>query len=231
MYLDELLMAKVCIVLAPMRNGTSVFTRCLFSHPDTYGMTNTVTKMKNAGASISSFVPLMKVFACTEPQTPLDGWGYNCKMVVDRSHIPDGERFWSRLDGSGFKIIVIIRDPREVILSVLKWQTRPRRNPKGLPPKKFVAGFMGNWMQAANAYLTLSPKNDCHLVVHEKISNDPTGEGKNLCRWLEIDEECAEKCFAPYKPASERRLENDAFKPHITQEIKQKARRLGYEFK
>lgn len=228
-------MPNVCTFLGPMRCGTSILSFSLFKHPEVHGVMNLAEKLhKSTGREqklfVDLYVPMMKVFAENEPKSQQDDHLFErqIKVIVERNHLPGN--LWKQLDGSGFKILTIVRDPREVALSALRWHKMPRHNKNNKPEEPWVQGFLGKWKEATIAYRQLKNKNDVYLVKHENMCMDPLGEGRKLFEWLDISTEqtLLDKFAEGYKEASLRREEDDAYQKYMTPDIVKFAERVGY---
>ena len=228
-------MPKVCTFLGPMRCGTSILSFSLFKHPEVYGIMNLSEKVhKQSGFDqhklIDLYVPTMRVIAENEPRSKQEKHlsERQAKIVVERNHLPG--KLWQKLDGSGFKILTIVRDPREVTLSVLKWHKMPRHNKNNKPEGPWVNGFLAKWKEAIHAYQQLKKNNDAYLVKHEDLCDDPITEGRKLFDWLGVSssDEDMGRFAKGYKEANIRREDDNSYLPYITPDIIKFAEKVGY---
>jgi len=229
-------MPAVCTVLGPMRCGTSILSFSLFKHPEVYGIMNLSEKIHKASGFdqrqiVDLYVPMMRVIAENEPRSAQEEHLFErqTKILIERNHLPG--HLWNQLEGSGFKVLTIIRDPREVILSVLKWHKMPRHNKKNKPEGPWVNGFLSKWKEAIHAHSQLKKNNDCYLVRHEDLCEDPINEGRKLFNWLGInsDDEHMRRFAEGYKEANVRRNEDESYKKYLNEEIIKFANRVGYD--
>lgn len=228
-------MPQVCTILGPMRCGTSILSFSLFKHPEIYGIMNLSEKLyKSTGLdpafAVDLYVPLMKIIAENEPRNNQDEklFERQAKIVVERNHLPGN--LHQKIDGAGFKILTIVRDPRELILSALRWHKMPRHNKKGKSEGSWVEGFLGTWKKAIDAHIMLSENNDTYLIRHEDLCNQPQEEALKLFNWMEIstESEFLESFAASYQEASVRREEDESYEVHLTKSIVNYAKKAGY---
>lgn len=227
-------MPQVCTILGPMRCGTSVLSFSLFKHPEVYGIINLSENIHkktgfNQGQLTDMYVPMMQVIAQNEPRAKQDKHFFErqTKIVIERNHLPGN--LWKTLNGSGFKVLTIIRDPREVILSVLRWHKMPKHNKNNKAEQPWVNGFMNKWMEAITAHRELRKSNDAYLVRHEDLCNSPIEEGGRLFDWLGISKDYLDKFAEGYRDATIRRDDDVAYQKYLTDPIRKQAARAGYE--
>jgi len=209
----------------------------LYQNPEIFGLYNFAETVINNGMGddfIKNYVPAMKSLALSTDWRHRSLFNNSlpaiagCKIIMDRTHIPFGDKWWPTLDGCGLKIISVIRDPREVILSLLRWQGMEKRNINNWPKRKYVANFMDFWHQSVNAYQQLKENNDAVLVRHEDMCAKPEEKGLELYRWLGVVEE-AEHFNKTYKEAANRMSKSEEYVKYLTPQIIESAKRIGYD--
>jgi len=229
-------MPAVCTILGPMRCGTSILSFSLFKHPEVYGVMNLSEKIHKASgfnqqSLVDLYVPMMRVFAENEPRAKQEAHLFErqTKIVIERNHLP--ANLWNKLNGSGFKVLTIVRDPREVTLSVLRWHKMPKHNKNNKPEGPWVTGFLAKWKEAIHAHGQLKKNNDAYLVRHEDLCEDPINEGRKLFDWLGIasDDDHMQRFAEGYKDANIRRGDDETYRKYMTPEIIKFAERVGYD--
>ena len=231
-------MANVCILLAPMRNGTSVLMYALSSHPEIFQMAGLIEQTAKKSTNwpqteeyggqrvqilVDMYIPLMEAIAGkdvsndqTEGELARQHSLQNL-VVIDRTHIPMDERFWRRLADTDFKVMSIFRHPAEVALSYLSWQEKHGVDPEAL---------MQKWVSAVDAYHFLKDTNDTLLLKHEDICGDPESQGRRIFDWLGVSPNA--KFASYYQKASQKRQKDSRWQTLITDEVTRAAESIGY---
>ncbi len=212
----------------------------MFHHPEVLGLPNYAEKIRDNGMGrgmVKNYVPIMKSMAeaCewrhrefNHLNLPVAG---GPKIIADRTHIPFGQDFWKKLDGSGFKIISLIRDPREVALSVVRWHGMEKRNPNNTPKPQYVKGFMNLWHQSIKAHNFLQKNNDAIIIRHEDVCAKPKQEARKLFNWLGVsaEEQHLQHFVDAYEDPANRSATDNEYVKYLTPQVKMAARKLGYD--
>ena len=92
------------------------------------------------------------------------------------------------------KMVYLVRDPRDVVLSYYRYYRKIRRFPEGYPMEKYIAAFLtgqlqswGSWAQNVTSWLAVREGKPGFLLLrYEDLREDPVCELLRVCDFLEI---------------------------------------------
>lgn len=242
----------ICTFLAPMRNGSTILATSLFKHPDILGINGLIEQtvsnpsaghIKDKAKHLVSMYPALlqsiashrallqkktgKQYMETETMRVFQD---QFKVLIDRNHVPMHRKLVTVLRKTNFKILIILRDPREVILSFKKWKKKNLLG-VGQDDDHFIELGIKKWKEAVYCWENLKDSNDVFLIKHEDICDNPYLYGKRLFDWLgvEFNEDQLNQFTESYEEVKIKRDEDRSYLNFITPDLAKLARVVGYE--
>ena len=215
-----------------MRNGTTVFAGSLYQHPEIFGMLNLVERLGFAKLGVPQN-HLWKIYPTMLKEIARNGLpkgenekittlytNRNVKVVVERTHQMPRNTEMEIGENPDIKILAIIRDFKEVVLSYIKWYSFPLRK-QHVPLQEFVRRLTKHLINGVKRYERMSRANKTLLVKHEDICENPRHWGKKVFEWLNIstNQSNIEAFAGNYKPAVVRRLNNNDYQEYWSPEL------------
>lgn len=160
------------------------------SHPDQVGLDVLDIEPDHNFCRIASYF--------REPIESISEYVKSNRLVWSHSrYIPDSAEVYDQFD----KIVYIIRDPRDVAISMAHFAFTPYRlrtayNPFASPDeylKNRLVNSLSGWTQHVGSHVLAPPRSNLHFVFYERLRSDFDTEFARLIDFLEVDVNAAQR--------------------------------------